>query len=239
MSTLLDAVDLHGGYGGMDVLRGVSLRVAPGEVVVIVGPNGAGKSTAMKALFGLVAIRQGRVSLRGEDITNAAPEELVRKGMAFVPQDGNVFTTLTVDENLDMGAYLRRDDTSATRQTIFQLLPALKEKRRQAAGELSGGQRQMAAIGRALMSEPSLLLLDEPSAGLSPRMLEEVLAAVVRIARTGIGVLMVEQNAKQALGLAQRGYVLAGGRNLFEGPGPELLTNREVAESFLGGVGVS
>lgn len=235
MTPILQADGMVGGYGGADILQGVSLSVAREEIVVIVGPNGAGKSTAMKALFGLVRLRQGRVTMEGRDITNAAPETLAGHGMAYVPQEGNVFATMTVEENLDMGAYSRRSGIAGAKEKVYALLPPLRDKRRQAAGELSGGQRQMVAIGRALMIEPKLLMLDEPSAGLSPKVLDEILAAIVAINRSGVGVLMVEQNAKAALALAHRGYVLAGGRNRFEGPGPALLADREVAESFLGG----
>lgn len=235
MTAVLAARDMIGGYGGADILQGVSLRVTSEEIVVIVGPNGAGKSTAMKALFGLVRLRSGKVEIDGRDITNAPPETLVKHGMAYVPQEGNVFASLTVEENLDMGAYSRRSGIAQAKARVYDLLPALVAKRRQPAGELSGGQRQMVAIGRALMVEPKVMMLDEPSAGLSPKVLDEILAAIVAINKAGVGILMVEQNAKAALALAHRGYVLAGGRNRFEGPGPELLANRDVAESFLGG----
>jgi branched-chain amino acid transport system ATP-binding protein len=232
---LLIAQGLVGGYGGMDILRGVDLEIGADEIGVVVGPNGAGKSTALKALFGLVHVRQGSVRLNGEDITNAAPESLVRRGLAYVPQEANVFSTLTVEENLEMGAYTRRSGVRAALERVYALFPDLLPKRRQAAGELSGGQRQMVAIGRALMVEPKLLMLDEPSAGLSPKVLELILARIRAIHQSGVGVLMVEQNARAALAIASRGFVLAGGRNRFTGPGPELLANREVAESFLGG----
>ena len=235
MTHLLEARSLFAGYGGMDILRGCTITVAPREMVVIVGPNGAGKSTAMKALFGLVRIRDGRVTFDGTDITNAATEALAPRGLAYVPQEHNVFATMTVEENLDMGAYTRRSGIAEAKARVFDLLPALRIKRRQAAGELSGGQRQMVAIGRALMMEPKLLMLDEPSAGLSPKVLTEILEAIAAINAAGVAILMVEQNAKAALAMAHRGYVLAGGRNRFEGPGPELLANREVAASFLGG----
>jgi branched-chain amino acid transport system ATP-binding protein len=235
MTNLLEARGLFAGYGGMDILRGCTITVAPREMVVIVGPNGAGKSTAMKALFGLVRIREGRVLFDGKDITSAATESLAPCGLAYVPQEQNVFATLTVEENLDMGAYTRRSGIAEAKTRVFELLPALKQKRRQAAGELSGGQRQMVAIGRALMMEPKLLMLDEPSAGLSPKVLSEILEAIATINAAGVAILMVEQNAKAALAIADRGYVLAGGQNRFEGPGPELLANREVAASFLGG----
>ena len=232
---LLQARDLVGGYGGMDILQGVTLEVDEGEVAVIVGPNGAGKSTAMKAVFGLVKLRSGRVELEGRDITGQAPDRLVAAGLGFVPQERNVFPTLTVEENLDMGAYLRRDGVGEAKETVFGLFPVLREKRRQAAGELSGGQRQMVAMGRALMSQPRLLLLDEPTAGVSPKVMDEILERIQAINAAGVAILMVEQNARAALAIAHRGYVLQTGRNRFTGTGAELLADREVAMSFLGG----
>ena len=233
--TLLRAEGLVGGYGGNDILNGVDLSVAGHEIAVIVGPNGAGKSTAMKAIFGLLKLRLGRIRLDDDDITDEPPDRLVRRGMAYVPQERNVFPNLTVQENLEMGAFVRRDGIAAALDQVYGLFPPLREKRRQAAGELSGGQRQMVAIGRALMIEPRLLLLDEPTAGLSPRFIDEIFERVVAINRAGVGVLMVEQNARQALAIAHTGYVLATGRNRFTDTGKALLANREVAESFLGG----
>jgi len=233
--TLLRAEGLVGGYGGNDILNGVDLSVAGHEIAVIVGPNGAGKSTAMKAIFGLLKLRLGGVGLDDEDITDEPPDRLVRRGMAYVPQERNVFPNLTVNENLEMGAFARRDDIRTALDQVYTLFPALREKRRQPAGELSGGQRQMVAIGRALMIEPRLLLLDEPTAGLSPRIIDEIFERVVAINRAGVGILMVEQNARQALAIAHTGYVLATGRNRFTDTGKALLANREVAESFLGG----
>jgi branched-chain amino acid transport system ATP-binding protein len=233
--TLLRAEGLVGGYGGNDILNGVDLSVAGHEIAVIVGPNGAGKSTAMKAIFGLLKLRLGRVRLDDDDITDEPPDRLVRRGMAYVPQERNVFPNLTVNENLEMGAFVRRDDIRTALDQVYALFPALREKRRQAAGELSGGQRQMVAIGRALMIEPRLLLLDEPTAGLSPRIIDEIFERVVAINKAGVGILMVEQNARQALAIAHTGYVLATGRNRFTDTGKALLANREVAESFLGG----
>ena len=233
--TLLRAEGLVGGYGGNDILNGVDLSVAGHEIAVIVGPNGAGKSTAMKAIFGLLRLRLGRVRLDEDDITNEPPDRLVRRGMAYVPQERNVFPNLTVNENLEMGAFVRRDDLTGALEQVYALFPPLREKRRQPAGELSGGQRQMVAIGRALMIEPRLLLLDEPTAGLSPRYIDEIFERVVAINRTGVGILMVEQNARQALAIAHTGYVLATGRNRFTDTGTALLANREVAASFLGG----
>lgn len=233
--SLLVAEGLVGGYGGMDILNGVGLSVRADEIAVIVGPNGAGKSTAMKAIFGLVRLREGRVLLAGAEITNFAPVELVKRGMAYVPQERNVFRNLSVRENLEMGAYLKPSETGRMIEQVFGLFPALKEKARQAAGELSGGQRQMVAMGRALMSEPKLLLLDEPSAGLSPRYVLEIFETIVRINKAGVGILMVEQNARQALAFASRGFVLAQGQNRFTGTGPELIADKDVAKSFLGG----
>ncbi|MEZ5670548.1 MAG: ABC transporter ATP-binding protein [Alphaproteobacteria bacterium] len=232
---ILAATGMVGGYGGMDILHGVDLEVRPGEITVIIGPNGAGKSTAMKAVFGLLNLREGKVVFLDRDITNMAPPALVRRGMAFVPQDRNVFPNLSVHENLEMGAYVRSDPIGASLDRVYGLFPDLVAKRRQPAGELSGGQRQMVAIGRALMVEPKLLLLDEPTAGLSPKVMDEIFERIVAINRAGVGVLMVEQNARQSLGIAHRGYVLATGRNRFTDTGAALLANREVAEAFLGG----
>ena len=232
---MLTASGMIGGYGGGDILHGVDIEVAENEIVVIIGSNGAGKSTAMKAIFGLVHLREGRVTLKGEDITNAQPDDLVPRGMSYVPQERNIFPTLTVHENLEMGAYIREDDFGPVLDKVYQLFPALKEKRKQPAGELSGGQRQMVAFGRALMTEPDLLLLDEPTAGLSPLVMDEIFEKIVDVNKTGVGILMVEQNARHALALADRGYVLATGQNLFIDTGASLLANPEVAESFLGG----
>jgi branched-chain amino acid transport system ATP-binding protein len=234
---LLEATGLYGGYGGLDILNGVDLAVDSGEIAVIVGPNGAGKSTAMKAVFGLLRVRQGQVTFDGADITNTPPERLVPLGMSYVPQESNVFPNLSVHENLEMGAFIRRDDYSALLDQMYDLFPPLKDKRKQPAGELSGGQRQMVAIARALMVEPKLLLLDEPTAGLSPLFVQEIFERILDVNRTGVGILMVEQNARQALGIAHRGYVLAVGRNRFTDTGANLLADREVAESFLGGSG--
>jgi branched-chain amino acid transport system ATP-binding protein len=232
---LLDAHALVGGYGGADILHGVSFAVDAGEIVVIIGPNGAGKSTAMKALFGLVKVREGEVALAGEDITNERPDRIVRLGLCYVPQERNVFPSMTVQENLEMGAFIRADDIRPELARVYEIFPPLKERRGARAGELSGGQRQMVAIGRALMLKPQILLLDEPTAGLSPRMIELIFDRVREINRLGIAILMVEQNAKLALSFAHRGYVLVMGQNRFEDSGPNLLANREVAEMFLGG----
>ena len=235
MTPLLDIQDLYSGYRGVDILKGIHLKVNPGQMVVIIGPNGAGKSTVLKSLFGLATIRSGRVLFQGSDITHLPAEQLVRRGIGFVPQTNNVFPSLTVQENLEMGAFIRRDNPAAQLERVYELFPPLKEKRRQAAGSLSGGQRQMLAIGRALMVEPQLLLLDEPTAGLSPLYKEQTFALLQEINRLGISILMVEQNAKQALKMADWGYVLSTGENRFEDTGPNLLNNPEVLELFLGG----
>ncbi|MEE2717761.1 MAG: ABC transporter ATP-binding protein [SAR324 cluster bacterium] len=234
MSYLLGE-NMTGGYGGADIIKGCTIGVERGEIAVVVGPNGAGKSTAMKALLGLLRPREGQVLLEGRDITDLSPQERVGCGMAFVPQTQNVFTTLTVEENLEIGAYLRRDDISGALEQVFELFPILKEKRRQAAGELSGGQRQQVAVGRALMTQPSVLLLDEPTAGVSPIVMDELFDRIIEVKRTGIAVLMVEQNARQALSIADKGFVLVTGENRFTDTGAALLANAEVRKSFLGG----
>jgi len=233
--SLLSMENVTGGYGEADILHSVSLQVNPKEIVVIVGPNGAGKSTAMKAVFGLLRLRSGRIQFDGQDITNWKPDRVVRRGICFVPQTDNVFPSLSVQENLEMGAFVRDGDIRPAMERVFELFPPLREKRRQAAGTLSGGQRQMVAMGRALMLEPKLLLLDEPTAGLSPIFIDQIFEIVKQVNATGIGILMVEQNAKQALAIANRGYVMAQGSNRHEGSGEELLADREVAEMFLGG----
>ncbi len=234
---LLEATGLVGGYGGMDILNGVDIAVDAGEIVVVVGPNGAGKSTAMKAIVGLLPLKSGRVIFAGDDITGTAPEILAGRGIAYVPQERNVFRSLTVEENLAMGAYLRRDDIQPVLARMYELFPTLKDKRRRCAGELSGGQRQMVAIARALMIEPRLLLLDEPTVGLSPKVIEEIFERIQAINRAGVGILMVEQSARAALAIAHRGYVLATGRNRFTDAAAALLANRDVADAFLGGAG--
>jgi len=227
--------DVVGGYGGAPILNGVNIAIEQSDIGVIVGPNGAGKSTTLKALFGLVKVTSGSISFAGEDVTNSLPDKLVPKGLSFVPQEKNVFTSMSVEENLEMGAFTRKDDFSTTLDWVYDMFPVLLEKRHQKAGELSGGQRQMVAMGRALMSQPRLLLLDEPSAGLSPRYVLEIFEQIVKINKSGVGILMVEQNARQALALASRGFVLASGQNRFTGTGPELIADPEVAKSFLGG----
>ena len=224
-----------GGYGGATILNGCTVAAERGEIAVIVGPNGAGKSTAMKALFGMLELAEGGVRLDGDDIGALSPQERVARGMGFVPQTANVFPSMSVEENLEMGAYLRTDDFSATMAEVFELFPVLKDKRRQAAGELSGGQRQQVAVGRALMTRPKVLMLDEPTAGVSPVVMDELFDRIIDVARTGLPVLMVEQNARQALEIADRGYVLVQGANAFTGTGAELLADPEVRRSFLGG----
>jgi len=227
--------NMTGGYGGADILHSCTIAVEKGEIAVIVGPNGAGKSTAMKAMFGMLGLREGQVRLGEKDITTLSPQDRVVAGMGFVPQTSNVFVTMTVQENLEMGAYIRKDDFSDTMAQVFDLFPILKEKRRQPAGELSGGQRQQVAVGRALMTQPSVLMLDEPTAGVSPIVMDELFDRILDVAATGIAVMMVEQNARQALAIADRGYVLVQGRNRFTDTGEALLANPEVRASFLGG----
>jgi branched-chain amino acid transport system ATP-binding protein len=227
---------MTGGYGkGADILHNCTVAVNKGEIAVIVGPNGAGKSTAMKAIFGMLDMHTGSVQIDGEDITNLSPQDRVAIGMAFVPQNQNIFTSLSVEENLEMGAFLRNDDISQTMAQVFDLFPILKEKRKQAAGELSGGQRQQVAVGRALMTEPKVLMLDEPTAGVSPIVMDELFDRIIEVARTGISILMVEQNARQALSIADKGYVLVQGENRFTDTGTNLLADPEVRKSFLGG----
>ena len=227
--------NLTGGYGGADILHGCTIGVEKGEVAVIVGPNGAGKSTAMKAMLGMLDIREGHVVLDGRDITDLTPQDRIATGIAFVPQTSNVFTGMSVEENLEMGAFLREDDFTGTRDEIYHLFPILKEKRNQMAGELSGGQRQQVAVGRALMTKPSVLMLDEPTAGVSPIVMDELFDRILEIRETGVAILMVEQNARQALNIADRGYVLVQGANRYTDTGEALLVNPEVRKSFLGG----
>jgi branched-chain amino acid transport system ATP-binding protein len=227
---------MTGGYGaGPSILNACTVAVEKGQIAVIVGPNGAGKSTAMKAVFGMLNLRAGAVRLDGEDITALTPQARVAKGMAFVPQTQNIFTSMTVEENLEMGAFLRRDDIKATMEQVYTLFPILRDKRRQAAGELSGGQRQQVAVGRALMTQPKVLMLDEPTAGVSPIVMDELFDRIIEVARAGITILMVEQNARQALEIADKGYVLVQGANAFTGTGKELLADPQVRKSFLGG----
>lgn len=227
--------NMTGGYGPVDILHGCTIAVEKGQIAVIVGPNGAGKSTAMKAVFGMLKLRGGSVKLCGEDITHLSPQDRVAKGMAFVPQTHNIFTSMSVEENLEMGAFLRTDDIRETMEQIYELFPILKHKRRQSAGELSGGQRQQVAVGRALMTKPSVLMLDEPTAGVSPIVMDELFDRIIEIARTGISILMVEQNARQALDIAHQGHVLVQGTNRHTNTGEALMADPVVRKTFLGG----
>ena len=227
---------MTGGYGdGPDILHSCTIAVERGEIAVIVGPNGAGKSTAMKAVFGMLGLREGSVRLDGEEINHLSPQDRVIKGMGFVPQNSNIFASMTVEENLEMGAFIRTDDFSETLEQVYDLFPILRDKRRQVAGELSGGQRQQVAVGRALMTQPKVLMLDEPTAGVSPIVMDELFDRIIEVARTGIPILMVEQNARQALEIADKGYVMVQGRNAYTDTGKNLLADPEVRKSFLGG----
>ena len=227
--------DITAGYGGVDIIKNVNLYVNEGEIVVIVGPNGAGKSTVMKSILGMLNLSSGSVDFSGKAITNMLPQDRVSLGIAFVPQTQNVFTGMTVQENLEMGAFLRQDNITDTIDQIYELFPVLKEKRNQSVGELSGGQHQQVAFGRALMTLPKILMLDEPTAGVSPIVMDDLFSRIIEVGKTGVGILMVEQNAKQALGIANRGYVMVNGENRIEGTGQELLNNPDVRKSFLGG----
>ena len=231
----LEGINLTAGYGGVDIIKNINLKVKQGEIAVIVGPNGAGKSTVMKALLGMLKLSDGSVKFAQDDITSMFPQDRVNLGIAFVPQTQNVFTGMSVEENLEMGGFVRDDNISITIEDIYNLFPILKEKRNQNAGELSGGQRQQVAFGRALMTKPKILMLDEPTAGVSPIVMDELFSRIIEVGKTGVGILMVEQNAKQALNIADRGYVLVNGKNSREGSGQDLLNNPEVRKSFLGG----
>ena len=231
----LSGVGMYGGYGGADVIHGCEISIDRGQVAVVVGPNGAGKSTAMKAVFGMLSLRKGSVILDDQDITKLSPQRRVEMGMAMVPQTENIFSTMTVEENLEMGAFLRRDEIKQNIQNVYALFPVLAEKRYQDAGELSGGQRQQVAVGRALMTQPRILMLDEPTAGVSPIVMDEIFDRIIEIKKSGVAILMVEQNARQALAIADKGYVLVGGKNKFTDSGQALLANDEVRRSFLGG----
>ena len=226
---------MTGGYGdGPDIINACTINVNKGEIVAILGPNGAGKSTAMKAMLGLLNLKSGNVLIEGEDISKLSPQERVKKGISFVPQTRNVFTELTVRENLEVGAFLREDDVLKVIEEIYDLFPILRDKKDQVVGQLSGGQRQQVALGRALMIRPSVLMLDEPTAGVSPIVMDELFEHIVKVKKTDVAIIMVEQNAKQALSISDRGYVLVTGENKFQGSGKELLNDPEVRRSFLG-----
>ena len=235
MKKYFSSSNMTGGYGGVDILNDCGIEVNQGEISVVVGPNGAGKSTAMKAMLGMITLKSGDVILNGKDISGLTPEDRVAQGIAFVPQTMNIFSELTVKENLEMGAFLRNDNIDKTIEDIYNLFPILKDKKNQLAGELSGGQRQQVAVGRALMTKPSVLMLDEPTAGVSPIVMDELFDRIIEIKNTGVAIIIVEQNAKQALSIADFGYVLVGGKNKFTGKGSELLNNPEVRKAFLGG----
>ena len=227
---------MTGGYGnGPDIINSCSVSVNKGEIVSILGPNGAGKSTAMKAMLGLLNLKSGNVTIDGKDISKLSPQDRVKRGISFVPQTKNVFTGLSVEENLEMGAFLREDDLYKVVEEIYELFPILKEKKSQLVGELSGGQRQQVALGRALMIKPSVLMLDEPTAGVSPIVMDELFDHILKVKKTNVAILMVEQNAKQALSISDRGYVLVTGENRYSGTGKELLNDPRVRSSFLGG----
>ena len=235
MTKFLSCTNMTGGYGGEDIFDSCDIEVDKSQIVVIVGPNGAGKSTAMKAMLGMISLKEGNLILDGSDISKLSPQDRVAAGIAFVPQTMNVFSELTVEENLEMGAFLRDDNIQETIEEIYNLFPAMKDKRNQLAGELSGGQRQQVAVSRALMTRPKVLMLDEPTAGVSPIVMKEIFERIITIKNSGVAIVIVEQNAKQALNISDFGYVLVGGENKFSGEGQELLKNQEVRKSFLGG----
>jgi len=231
-----EGIKMTGGYGnGPDIISSCSVNVDQGEIVSILGPNGAGKSTAMKAMLGLLNLKSGKVIIDGKDISHLSPQDRVKQGIAFVPQTKNVFAGLSVEENLEMGAFLRRENFQKIINEIYELFPILKEKKSQLVGELSGGQRQQVALGRALMIKPSVLMLDEPTAGVSPIVMDELFDHILKVKKTNVAILMVEQNAKQALSISDRGYVLVTGENRYSGTGKELLNDPRVRSSFLGG----
>jgi ABC-type branched-subunit amino acid transport system ATPase component len=232
---VLKVSDIVSGYTDLDILHGISIHIEPGEIISIIGPNGSGKSTLMKTIFGLLRIRSGEIVFKGDDITGIKPDVIVRKGMGYVPQEKEFFPSLTVLENLEMGAFIRSDDISGSLERVYDIFPVLKEKQRIKAGSMSGGEQRMVGIGRALMLSPDLLLLDEPSAGLAPVMRDMVFGKLTEINESGTSILIVEQNAKRSLGISDRGYVLEMGRNRFEGPGGELLENEDVLRLYLGG----
>jgi branched-chain amino acid transport system ATP-binding protein len=231
-----EGIKMTGGYGnGPDIISSCSVNVNQGEIVSILGPNGAGKSTAMKAMLGLLNLKSGNVVINGKDISKLSPQERVKEGISFVPQTKNVFTGMSVEENLEMGAFLRNEEYQEVLQEIYELFPILKEKKSQLVGELSGGQRQQVALGRALMIKPSVLMLDEPTAGVSPIVMDELFDHIIKVKKTNVAILMVEQNAKQALSISDRGYILVTGENRYSGTGKELLNDQRVRSSFLGG----
>ena len=227
--------NMTGGYGGADIINDCTIEVDKGQIAVIVGPNGAGKSTVMKAMLGMLDLKSGSVRFKGKDITHLTTQDRIAEGIAFVPQSNNVFVSMTVRENLEMGAFLRDDDFSETINQVFELFPVLAEKQNQVAGELSGGQRQQVAFGRALMSQPQLLMLDEPTAGVSPMVMDDLFERILEVRQTGVAILMVEQNARQALNIADKGFVLVMGENRHTDTGQVLLNDPEVRRSFLGG----
>ena len=231
-----EGIEMTGGYGnGPDIINSCTVNVNRGEIVSILGPNGAGKSTAMKAMLGLLNLKSGSIKINGKDISNLSPQDRVKEGISFVPQNKNVFAGMTVEENLEMGAFLLNDEIKNIIGEIYELFPILKEKRNQLVGELSGGQRQQVALGRALMIKPTVLMLDEPTAGVSPIVMDELFDHIVKVKRNDVAILMVEQNAKQALSISDRGYVLVTGENRYSGTGNELLNDPRVRSSFLGG----
>jgi len=234
--TILEAENITAGYTSeVNILSNVGMHLKSGQIVSVIGPNGAGKSTLLKTIFGILKPAKGKIRLRGEDITGLKPDKIAKKGISYVPQVNNVFPSLTIQENLDMGAFIRSDDYSQRLDQIYQLFPILGERKKQKAGQLSGGQRQMVAMGRALMVDPQVLLLDEPSAGLAPNLVEMIFEKIIDINKTGVSMIIVEQNARKALKMADHGYVLAMGRNVMDDSGKALLNNEEVGRLYLGG----